>query len=686
MRWIETPATASAAIHAPLSPVLAARMRLNEDHEGLDTNPWWSALLDLREVSLDTLMNQLPAGEFLIPSVYSPEERQASQGRRLVAVFVRHRVLRELNEAGRQLGIFGITDGMIHPDDQIDPNARYVEPDLIGLPEKSAIMAVIDDGIAIANDLFRDGITSSRVRQSWIMAARPIQHDEERQTIGRSFGKSAIDGLLKIHTHADLLDEPAFYRSTGQIEFGNGQFSPVSLTRSHGTHIAALAAGHPMARAVKTRPLICVSLPPQVTEDTTGQSSLPALALALQFIHHHAKRFHIDGRPAPIILNFSFGNYSGPHDSTGDIAALFDQFLTQDETQVRRLVLPAGNSNLTKTHAEVTFPDADCSAKVLHLKAPPDDRTATHVQMWMPRAGEDKNFVDVSVSPPMGPQSPTLRTDGTGVTSYDLVDDRGMLARLSYVKKSDPVDRGVVTLTLAQTAGFEADTPVAPAGIWEFAVAPDQIRPPEKGAHTSLPYHSVQAWIRRDETLPGFKPSGRQAQFEDPAYVAFGKYGRPKAVDPKGTTSLVRRGGSLSGFACGSMPVVSGGAIAKELRVSPYSASGPISPISKPFDGTKPIVARTGPDLVGRSDDSFVLSGVISAGSHSGSFVRQAGTSVAAPGIARALACELCDDKPMDPAPIDGPISRTGAGYLCVDIALLDLPGSILAPFSDHAS
>ncbi|WP_299933861.1 S8 family serine peptidase [uncultured Pelagimonas sp.] len=681
MRWIETPPAINAPAHPPLDALLAARLQLHADRPETPDNAWWSVMLDLRDVSLEDLAAQLPAQDFLIPSVYSPVDRQAAQGRRLVAVFIRHKLLLELNETGRTLGIVAIKDGMIHPDDMIDLDARFVDPTPIQLDKKSVVMAVIDDGIAIANNVFRDGVCSSRVAFSWVMAAGRGHGESAPETIGRSFDKAKIDRYLTQHTYCDLLDEAAFYHETGQIDFQNGEFSPVSLRRSHGTHIAAVAAGHPMEEGLQTRPMICVSLPPRVTADTTGQSSFPAIALALQSLHHQASRFRIGDKPAPVVLNFSFGNYSGPHDGTGEIEALFQQFLDQAGAQVRQLVLPAGNGNLTQTHAEVTFPDDDRKTKTLTLQDPTDDRTATHIQMWMPRTQKAENFVTLSVCPPVGPTSPVLKTDGSGVLSYDLVDEQGMLARLSYSRAPDPIGRGLVTLTLAPNSSLTKNAPTAPAGQWTVAVTPDEIAPPNGAKGLFLPLNSVQVWVRRDETLPGFDPGGRQAQLDDRNYQRFGKYGLPLATDPMGTKSLVRRAGSLSGFACGASPIVIGGAIAKQLEVSPYSASGPITPVSEHADGTDPLTTRTGPNAVARADDSLILSGIISAGSHSGSFVRLSGTSVAAPGIARLLADELSDGLKPDLQKIAGGVTRTGQGFIPVNLHLTNLPYPILEPF-----
>ncbi len=680
MRWIATPPASPSPAHPPLDAILAARINLHSARSETAENPWWSALFDLREVSLNELAEQFAPDDFLIPSVYSPQDRAQTGGRRLVAVFVRHRLLEQLNETGRTFGIFAIKDGMIHSDDMIDAAAQFVEPAQISTCDNSVVMAVIDDGIAFANDLFRDGPTSTRVEHAWVMATLPDK-DIGGPSMGRFIDKDATDALLKAHTKAGLLDESAFYRKTGQIDFRNGEFSPVSLRRSHGTHITGVAAGHPMSKSLQTRPIICATLPPRVTQDTTGQSSLPALALALQDLHHQAQRFRTKNGYAPVVMNFSFGNFSGPHDGTGEIDALFAQFLDQCPTQDRHLVLPAGNGNLSQTHAELTFPQDDRDTKDLHLSVPPDDRTATHLQMWMPRRKRAGNLVNIQVTPPAGPTSPPLHADGTTAVSYDLVDDSGLLARLSYSMTCDPINRGLAVLTISPNTSFAPQDPTAPAGDWDIAITPDEIEPPDQDNGLYLPINSVQVWVRRDETLPGFSPGGRQAILNDPDYVRFGKYGERLATDPKGSKSLVRRAGTLSGFACGKAPVVIGGCIAKDLSLPAYSAAGPITPYSEDVETSKPKVARDGPTVVSRSDDSTVLTGIISSGSTCGSFVRLNGTSVAAPAIARLIADELAGKPKSSPHPIEASATRAGKGFVPVDIALLDLPKPILEPF-----
>lgn len=725
MKWIPDGDASPTDATAPLNAILAHRLMLNTRAADGDAGPLWSVLLDLRDQSLNGLNEDLEPdfpGELIIPSVYSAEERARSEGRRLVVVFARQRLVEHLNSNARRYRIFAIADGIIHDDDMIDVSAEFHPPEPVPVSADTVVMAIIDDGIAIANDLFRAGRTTTRVEHHWTMSASPRSAGRasegpavsRRSTIGRTVECEDINALLKACTASDLLDETGFYERTGQIDFGNGQFSPVSLQRSHGTHIAALAAGHPMAKAVSNRPIISVSLPARVTQDVTGQSSLPALALALQALHHQARRFVVtdkagksEGILAPVVLNFSFGDFSGPHDGTGEVDFLFEQFLGKTADQIatdaampqsRELILPAGNGNLSRTHAEIKFPKGKRKKpRTLNLVARPDDRTATHVEMWTPRANppdSPPDYVTVEVTPPGGPVSKVLVGGGSKPQSFVLLDaDHRMLARLTYVLTPGPTARGLITLSLNPTDSLtERVSSVvsdrascAPAGVWKIKVRAVALKSLDTPCIDQLPGNSIQVWVRRDETLPGFLPGGRQARFSDPDYELTGKFGKPLTNDPDDTKSLVRREGTLSGFAAGTVPTVVGAATIKPLSVSDYSATGPLSPPPNPGNGDSEPLFRIGPDVVARGDDSLVLRGVISAGSTSGSFVRLNGTSVAAPMYARALACQIeagLGAPTAEPIGLEGEHIRHGRGYVPVDVKLLDVQADILTPYS----
>ncbi|MEQ9333494.1 hypothetical protein [Thalassobaculum sp.] len=629
---------------------------------------WWSAILLLRDISIDELVRrsdlQSP-GNLIVPNVYDADERSAVPTEQPVTLFARAPLLKLANTVGNDLGVASVCLGGIirrehlRPEPEPAPGPGHTPPP-IRCPKGSAVMAVIDDGIAFANNLFRDGLTSTRIQLAYIMAAahRHGGKGKPGETQGLTLDKSRIDRLLNECTSLGLLDEETFYARAGLFDLFGGHFSPVAHRRSHGTHVAALAAGYEIDAAPRTRPIICASLPPRVTQDTSGQNLYPSLLLALKRLRREALRFRMPGgkRP-PVVYNFSYGTLDGPHDGTGRIPRLFQRLVGGDQTQVSRMVLPAGNGNLSRTHALADFAKTD--RVTLDLRVVPDDRTASYVELWMPDGGSGKpDYVDVRVTPPGGPQSPPVRANSG--ESVSLVDHEGQeVGRLSCGRESGPGSRGVIVLSVNPTASLAQKAKLAPAGRWRIVIGKRSIAAGE----------AVEVWVRRDDTLPGFPPFGRQAHFDNASYRRFDGLGYPLAVDPPGTDCPVRRAGTLSGIATGEAPLVIAGFTHSNSLLSDYSAAGPVE-------------SRDGPDAAARSDDSVVLTGVLSAGSRSGTMVRLSGTSVAAPRVARFTADAMAKGATGDrvwlrsavehqPAPLPGPSpgpTRCGAGRLAIAV------------------
>lgn len=584
---------------------------------------WWSAVIELRNTSIAAFAQQFEENyvrHLHVPSDYSEQEQDIVHETKIIVIFARTELLQLVNVNPEKFGVSSVQLGVIFDPAFIDFDSKPQNTDLsvITVPNGSVITAVIDDGIAFGNDVFRDGLASTRVEYVTILPEPP----GVPPSVGIELYKAQIDALLAANTTAKLLDEDRFYQQAGLIDFYDGTFSPASLRRSHGTHVMGLAAGYPMDAAPDDRPIICAILPTRVTEDVSGGSILPSLILALQRLTRQAARFRCeDGTRPPAVFNFSYGNFAGPHDGTSPVARVIEDYFGDDSCQKLRMFLPAGNGNLSRTHAMLAFPGtANRPAKALDLVLMPDDRTASEVQMWMPYSASNPlpKFVTVRVTTPDGLQSGPV---GIAVGSYQALFDAGghEVARLSFAFESLPTKRGVITLSLNPTASLKP-APLAPSGRWKIAVKPDKIAPDE----------GVQVWIERDDTLPGFRRGGRQPYFNNADYQRFNRFGAPLPVDPPGTDSPVRRAGTLSGFACGPSPLVIGALTQSNGKMSDYSAAGPTTP---PRDA--PDAYRDGPDASARSDDSPVLRGVISAGSRSGSMVRLTGTSVAAPRAAR---------------------------------------------------
>lgn len=652
-------------------PVTGFRLSRQMPDPNRELDDWWIAVVNLADTSIDAFEERV-SGVFkdrslLIPVEYDAEERGEVQKDQAVVLFARVPVLLALNMFQNEFGVTGILLGTAVPRDELSFELSETKPlEIVKVPEKSVVMAVIDDGMAIGHNLFRDGMTSSRVHMAYVMHSMGGGHPHTR---GRCIEKPEIDAALVTHTHNGLLDEASFYHELDIINHGDDVFSPAALRRSHGTHVMSMAAGYDMGDAKgKRRPILCAMLPPLVTQDTTGQDLRPSLALAFRVLVRHARRFRLpDGSYAPVVFNFSYGNFAGPHDGTGAITQLIEREMRRFPKQEKRILLPAGNGNLSRTHARVTFDKSQPDEVTLRMMVLPDDRTASFVEMWMPWSATNTpppNHVRVRVTSPDGQTSAPVDVTSPGPTV--LPDDNGNpIAELVYAFHSLPTQRGAITLSLNPTASLNGSAPLAPSGQWEIHLERVDLKADE----------AVEVWIRRDDTLPGFPPHGRQSYFSNACYQRFDAIGRPLAVDPPGSDCPVRRAGTLNGFADGVSPIVLGAFVDQNGEMSDYSAAGPITPTRG-----NPVANREGPDASVRADDSLVRLGTIGAGSASGSMLRQGGTSTSTPLAARYLADGLAGGAAGDRAwlsaqaaasdpSIPGPTpiaTRTGGGRLDV--------------------
>ena len=604
--------------------------RLIDDSGGIPRSGrpvWWTAIIDLRETSIDAFEEQVIErfGDraMVIPSDYDAEERAEALADQPVIIFAAEGVIEALNADGESFNVASVLLGsLVDPADLNGTVRSLPRQDDILVPDDAVVMAVIDDGIAIGNDVFRSDLAETRVQMAYVMRSGAAG---QPQTQGRVIEKPQIDAQLAAHTRHGLLDETAFYESLGIIDFASGDFSPTAMRLSHGTHVMSMAAGYRIDETTDTRPIICAMLPPRVTQDVTGQDLRPSLALALRVLIRYALRFRrADNSHPPVVFNFSYGNYAAPHDGTNVVARLIEAQLKRFPQQEKRLVLAGGNGNLERIHARVEYNSNQPDCVEMRMMAQPDDRTASYAQMWLPFSASfpAPNFVRVRVTSPDGVTSPWVNAQ-SGSRVKLRGGDGAVMARLAYHYIPLPTARGMFAFSMKPTGSLDAHATLAPAGEWLFEMERVDLEADQ----------TVEVWIQRDDTLPGFPPHGRQAYFNNACYQRFDSFGRPLAVDPTDSDCPICRAGTLSGFADGASPLVIGAFVQSNGHMSDYSAAGPITPTRG-----DPLANREGPDAAARADDSLVLKGVLGAGSHSGSMIRQGGTSNAAPLAARVVA------------------------------------------------
>jgi hypothetical protein len=500
------------------------------------------------------------------------------------------------------------------------------------------VMGIIDDGIAFAHERFRDG-AASRVEFWWLQDG-PYQTVASPVPYGRELKKDKIDALINLCTHAGVVDEDALYRHAGLIDMRVPGHKSAAWRLAHGTHVMDLACGFDPNPGRNDRPIVCVQLPARVTADTSGANLTPYSIEAIDYILDRADRIGaaLGAGRLPVVINFSYGKLAGPHDGTSELEAFIDQRIAEREALGSSLdvVLPAGNSHLLRGHAPVSF-SSKTQSVALHWRVLPDDRTPSTMEIWLPwRAGGlGPSRMSVTVTPPGGPEShpPLGETPGSLVV---LQSNGNTLCELQYSHSPAPTDRGLFLVTLQPTADLAPAAAIAPAGVWTITLK-----------NASLGKNDiVNARIQRDETLYGHPRLGRQSYFDEACFSRYDHAGRAREDDDP--TCLVRRMGTLNSIATGRRSVVAGGFLRRERVPAPYSAAGPITP-----QLGAPPPHRAGPDAMTVSDDSRVHSGVLAAGSRSGSVVAMNGTSVAAPQLARWIADERAQGRSGDRAAVE---------------------------------
>ena len=533
-----------------------------------------------------------------------------------------------------------------------------------------AIVGIIDDGIAFANQRFRTivgGNLESRVEYWWLQDG---VYQGPPLPFGRELDKHDIDNLLDECTHAGVVDEGELYRRAGLTDFTRGGHKSAAWREAHGTHVMDLACGYDQDAPDpdrSNRPIICVQLPVRVTANTSGAHLLPYVHMALNYIRLRADQISKSRGLGllPIVVNLSYGIFAGPHDGTSPIEMMIEKLIALSAAKgiELRVVLPAGNSYLERTHAQV-----ECAlfakgngAVSLNWRVPPDCRRPSFLEIWLPyRPGGPRAAarLKVTIGSPTGESKEMWEGGATPLGQSPHWGRPGRVyGQIDFFYRPPPTDRGLFRVALRATSELDPTRALAPAGVWtiileNIALADDDI---------------VDLWIQRDNSLYGFPIRGRQSYFDDADYRRFDHEGRDEQRDDPDCP--VRRYSTINAIATGPSPIVMGGYLRKEKQPAKYSSAGPIRP---PRGVALP--NSEGVTAVTVSDNSQVHAGVLASGSMSGSVVAMDGTSVAAPRIARWIAGQLAAGGAGDRAAVQTmapaspfPSARAGAD-------LIDLP------------
>jgi hypothetical protein len=511
----------------------------------------------------------------------------------------------------------------------------------------TVVIGVIEEGIAIANHRFRRSNRESRVEYAWVQDARCVG-DVEGFGYGRELRKSngqlrrggivdkGIDELLLECTRGGQVNEDLFYAKAGLADFSRQGHKAVAQRASHGALVMDLACGYdqgtsPTGRGgLEHRPIVCVQLPTITVADTSGLGLERYMLDGLHYILDRADRIAVSRGcdPLPVVVNFSSGVLAGPHDGSHPIEAAIDETIEwRRQFAPTEVVLPAGNSYLSRIHASVLVP-ANGGEASLPWHVLPDDKTCTYVELWLPQPqpGYDSVGAEIMLEPPGGARSPALSDAKSARAVAWRPGGRDAICKIYYEYVGPPTNRGRYLIALVPTACDKAPSQLAPCGTWKIVLR----------NRTYHPIDSVNAWIQWDDRPLGFPRTGRQSYFSDATYRRFDEISG-RAVETDNTASLVRRSGTISAIATGVNTVVVGGFKQKEATIVNYSGAGPTA--------TRPS-GRSGPDAAVVTDDSSIHRGIFAAGTRSRSIVAVNGTSVAAPQVTRYLAdCLAAGDR-----------------------------------------
>jgi hypothetical protein len=524
-------------------------------------------------------------------------------------------------------------------------------------PGNTVIMGIIDDGIAFGHERFRKivgGNIESRIANWWLQDGPfnpsyspftdPVPPPPPNVPFGCELSGSQITGLLQSCAIDGNVEEDLVYRKAHLLDFQQVGHKSAAWRIAHGTHVMDLACGYDPDPPRHDRPIIAVQLPVQTTADTSGASLFQYAFAAMWYILVRASQIP-GAENAPVVINLSYGRFEGPHDGTADLE-LGIKFLVALTGGRLRVVLPAGNSFLSRTHAQVTF-DGDHDPKRLNWRVLPDDQTPSFFEIWLPKRDFSTQIsrLAVTITSPIG-EAHTIHEFDPAVT-WGAVQSYAEL-RFYY---SLVTGRTMFRLSGRPTTDLTPGAPRAPAGIWKVELQQE---------HEGLAGQTVHAWVQRDDTLYGFPPRGRQSYFDDENYVRFEHTGREEESDttvfPPTPPSPVKRESTLNAIATGADPSVAGGYLRKEVVPAKYSSEGANAPPPRH------------PSVVLVSEDSRVHAGMLAAGSRSGSVVAMGGTSVAAPQYARVIADGLAGFPVPPVIAMPGTLpERTGAGRLTTD-------------------
>lgn len=547
------------------------------------------------------------------------------------------------------------------------------------LERDTVIVGVVDVGIPLGHNRFRDADGNARILAAWQQMGDWSVAKQKHMPFGRELYWADIQKSLARHSKGKWLDEESFNRDTGTVDLANRLGSREAAARaSHGAHVMDLAAGddphRPWAdkaaqKAFQKRvKMIAVNIPDSRIFGAAGTFLDMFVVHAINRIITLADEMWLscfgnekgkDGGPIgfPVVINLSFGKQAGAKSILGDFPNMVKN-LKDARSQSGRLsgleiVMPAGNDNLGRGNAFLE--PLPGKTESLNWRMQPEDQSSNFVEVWVqpnaknPTLLSDPSAVEISVTPP-GAKKAIKGQFGKDRTVSKLDDFAAIYC--DHVSFSDNPDEHLIRYLICLAPSLRQVTggAIAPAGTWKISLH----NTAKQGAKNA----EVQAVlsVQSDQNIFPGRPVNRLSYFDDKRYREFDQSGRPvvtygfpsqknlDAVAAIGESPPVpvRRHGTMNASTAPDQVVAVGGYRRSDGKPAFYSSTGrgPTA-ASKRKDGTKVNVPGTGlrraPSVSFPTEESPAHYGVMAAGAASGSTVALRGTSFASPQAVREI-------------------------------------------------
>ena len=254
----------------------------------------------------------------------------------------------------------------------------------------SAVVAVIDAGVDVLHEAFRDAAGQTRIVAVWNQIAASA-----------GAAPSAVDPIAYTQSYGRL------YQPAEIQEMIDGRVAtPTSLRDplKHGTHVASIAAGRaagPFSGGLAPEAKIIVVIPYMRTEpgDPPSLGYSNSHVDALSFIRATAEKIGL-----PVAVNVSLGMNAGAHDGSSTLEAGFDAFSGIGRDPGFVVIKSAGNERGHKGHAAAAAMQGGISQIVWTSTA--DVRDQDYIEVWF------SGFDDIAFTliDPAGNRSGTVST------------------------------------------------------------------------------------------------------------------------------------------------------------------------------------------------------------------------------------------------------------------------------------